>query len=221
MNDDSWFLTVALPNAKKGGDDYSDQDYMENGFRKWKSKDGRETPLEEMGSDHIHACIEKIKRANSNWRKEWLEFFNMELAFRNEVHSILQLSSGVRITPAIRKAYFHRRGLSLRANTEYELPAWDSSVYQRPFYGTTPVSFGTRTRGTRTYRLLEGSGPEVQRAQKEEAFPMMYGGRGRAFQDALDTTGFVLQQCLADKIKEAMEKRIREAVKQAVINGSG
>lgn len=149
MNDDSWFPKVSPP-GKSGADDY-----IVNGLRLWKSKDERLTKLSDMGSDHIHACINKIER-NLSWRTEWVEWFKMELAYREIIKASLGLTSGHRVTPEIRKRYEDRWGALPEQRIKSPVVcAWD---------------FASLNAGP--------SSSEVERRrQKEERFRLMYGGR--------------------------------------------
>lgn len=129
MNDDSWFPKVSPPGKNE------DDDYIVNGLRLWKSKDERLTKLSDMGSDHIHACINKIERDQS-WRADWIPWFKMELAYREIIKASLGLTSGHRVTPEVRKRYEDQWGALPEQRVKSSVVcAWDfASVDVRSAY---------------------------------------------------------------------------------------
>lgn len=120
MTDDCWFPKVEPPGKKAKGTP-NDTEYSANGKREWRSKDGRVLLLCDMDADHIRSCLKKIEsiaHKGGLWRAEFVPWLYMELDFRQLIKGELGLSSGVRITPAIRKSYEEkRRGLHSVSNT--------------------------------------------------------------------------------------------------------
>lgn len=123
MTDECWFPKVEPP-GKKPEQRLSHDELIANGKRLWTCKDGRVLPLCDMEADHIHNTLKKIEGIRfrgGNWRLDYVPWLNMELAFRKLIKDELGLSSGVRITPTIRKAYEKRRELPEQKDADIAL----------------------------------------------------------------------------------------------------